>query len=143
MVIWGNILSEQQEKGATKSKCQIRGKMYDFNIPGNFTRGCYLSKATVILVQGENNLFTTSYYLLLFSDKDGQIKDIHQAELIPTQPTQLSFWNKFWELQFKMILSSPSKEMEHKYSSSPIDWPFMMKNVAYWMNGNTNVSKTF
>jgi dolichyl-phosphate-mannose-protein mannosyltransferase len=60
--------------------------------------------------------------------------------MIPLNPTYLSFWQKFSELQYRMIMMGQDKDIEHKYSSSPLDWPFMKKNVAYWLSDNSNVS---
>ena len=62
-----------------------------------------------------------------------------QSEMIPLEPTHLSFWTKFTELQLKMLLGK-AEEMEHKYSTEPLEWPLMDKNVAYWMSSNSNVS---
>lgn len=71
-------------------------------------------------------------------DKEGQTRDIAHSEMIPTEPTRLSFWTKFLELQYKMFMAKGDVEMEHKYSSEPIQWPFLSKNVAYWMSPNNN-----
>lgn len=75
-------------------------------------------------------------------DKEGQTRDIAHSEMIPTEPTRLSFWTKFLELQYKMFMAKGDVEMEHKYSSEPIQWPLLSKNVAYWMSPNSNVSGT-
>ena len=40
----------------------------------------------------------------------------------------------------KMLFSQHDAELEHKYSSSPLDWPMMSKNIAYWMSSENNVS---
>ena len=66
--------------------------------------------------------------------------EVIRHEMIPMNPTHLSFWQKFWELHYKMIMTGHDRDMEHKYSSSPLDWPFMKKNVAYWLSDNSNVS---
>lgn len=71
-------------------------------------------------------------------DKESQTRDMAQSEMIPTEPTHLSFWTKFLELQYKMFMAKGDVEMEHKYSSEPIQWPFLSKNMAYWMSPNSN-----
>lgn len=73
-------------------------------------------------------------------DITGHLQDLASAEMIPLEPTHLSFWAKLWEVQMKMLFSQHDAELEHKYSSSPLDWPFMSKNIAYWMSGTNNVS---
>ncbi|XP_046370265.2 protein O-mannosyl-transferase 1-like [Haliotis rufescens] len=71
-------------------------------------------------------------------EKDKQSLDLRQSEMIPLEPTHLSFWSKFLELQMKMIFSNQDAELEHKYSSDPTEWPFMSKNIAYWMSPFSN-----
>ncbi|GAB1607719.1 protein O-mannosyl-transferase 1-like [Argonauta hians] len=72
------------------------------------------------------------------SGKEGQTRELSEAEMIPSEPTQLSLWAKFVELQVKMLSSSHDVELEHKYSSGPLEWPLMDKNVAYWISADTN-----
>nr|XP_022326265.1 protein O-mannosyl-transferase 1-like [Crassostrea virginica] len=71
-------------------------------------------------------------------DKEAQTRDMAHAEMIPTEPTHLSFWTKFLELQYKMFMAKGDVEMEHKYSSEPLQWPILSKNVAYWMSPRSN-----
>ena len=80
------------------------------------------------------------YVCIVDVEKDGQSQSLRQAEMIPLEPTHLSFWTKFWELQLKMVLSTQDAELEHKYCSEPFDWPFMTRNIAYWMSSHSNVS---
>lgn len=37
-----------------------------------------------------------------------------------------------------MLLSNQDAKLEHKYSSGPRDWPFMNRNIAYWMSAADN-----
>lgn len=64
--------------------------------------------------------------------------DVRDEDLLPLASTQLSFWSKLWELQWKMATSRQDTELEHKFSSTPTDWPFMARNIAYWMSPNSN-----
>ncbi|KAK3088845.1 hypothetical protein FSP39_024538 [Pinctada imbricata] len=80
----------------------------------------------------EEHRFTRS------EEKEAQFRDLAQSELIPMQPTHLSFWTKFAELQLKMFLAHGEIDMEHKYSSTPLEWPLASKNVAYWMSPSSN-----
>ncbi|KAH9495695.1 hypothetical protein Btru_016069 [Bulinus truncatus] len=72
------------------------------------------------------------------SEKEKQAAELQQAELIPLKPTYLSFWAKLYELQIKMLLSNQDAHLEHKYSSGPTEWPFMQRNIAYWMSSHDN-----
>ncbi|XP_059150933.1 protein O-mannosyl-transferase 1-like [Physella acuta] len=80
----------------------------------------------------EEHRYTTS------SEKEKQAAELQQAELIPLKPTYLSFWAKLYELQIKMIFSNQDAKLEHKYSSGPKEWPFMSRNIAYWMSSSDN-----
>lgn len=82
----------------------------------------------------------TLLWVSLGQDKEAQTRDMAHAEMIPTEPTHLSFWTKFLELQYKMFMAKGDVEMEHKYSSEPLQWPLLSKNVAYWMSPGSNVS---
>lgn len=61
------------------------------------------------------------------------------AEMIPTKPTTLSFFEKFAELQYKMLWSQTLTDAPtHMYGSYPLDWPFMSKGIAYWVDAKSN-----
>ena len=60
--------------------------------------------------------------------------------MIPTHRTTLTFWDKFKELQIKM-LSHVEPIQSHMYSSEPLDWPFMNKGIAYWVAKDSNVNQ--
>ena len=73
--------------------------------------------------------------------KEGEsFAEVRDEDLLPLAPTRLSFWAKLWEVQLKMLLSHQDTELEHKFSSSPTEWPFMVRNIAYWMSPSSNVS---
>ncbi|XP_052789205.1 protein O-mannosyltransferase 1-like [Mya arenaria] len=98
-----------------------------------------LEVATDRIVQQEATIWNVEEHRYTKDeDKDLQMASLQLSEMIPTKPTELSFWEKFIELQLKMLFVSADKEMEHKYASSPLEWPLMNKNVAYWMSGNSN-----
>ena len=64
------------------------------------------------------------------------------AEMIPSSKLDLSFWDKFWELQIKMLLVNQENVASHMYASDPTEWPFMSKGIAYWVSPKSNVSKS-
>lgn len=57
--------------------------------------------------------------------------------MIPTAPTTLSFWDKFIELQSKMLWTTDLLQ-SHMYSSEPLEWPLMSKGIAYWVDKSSN-----
>lgn len=63
--------------------------------------------------------------------------------MIPPKGTKLGLWERFWELQYKILFSSPSTQNvhSHMYSSEPLDWPLMVRGVAYWLSEHDNVCK--
>ncbi|KAL8621100.1 hypothetical protein ACOMHN_048142 [Nucella lapillus] len=72
--------------------------------------------------------------------KEGEesVADVGAGDLLPLEPTKLSFFAKMWELQAKMLTSRQDTELEHKFSSTPSDWPLMERNIAYWMSPSNN-----
>lgn len=73
------------------------------------------------------------------ADQRERERQLVNAEMIPTQATSLTFFEKFIELQFKMLFSSgPETQPTHMYSSEPLDWPLMSKGIAYWVDANSN-----
>lgn len=59
--------------------------------------------------------------------------------MIPTSPTKLSFWEKFFELHYKMMFVSTDSVQNHMYSSEPFEWPLMSRGIAYWVSSASNV----
>lgn len=57
--------------------------------------------------------------------------------MIPTAPTVLSFWQKFKELQLKMMWHTEPIQ-SHLYGSEPLEWPLMSKGIAYWVAKTSN-----
>lgn len=89
----------------------------------------------------KNNFKFSCFCLVLKGEKhEEQVIELARTEMIPMQPTYLSFWQKFLELQLKMVMIIEDPQSEHKYSSSPLDWPLMKRNVAYWLSDTSNVS---
>ncbi|XP_058459751.1 protein O-mannosyltransferase 1 [Malaya genurostris] len=70
-------------------------------------------------------------------DKKDVLEKLLKTEMIPTEPTKLSFWEKFSELQMKMLFHTEKME-GHMYSSEPFEWPSMDKGIAYWVDGTSN-----
>ncbi|VVC38729.1 Hypothetical protein CINCED_3A015703 [Cinara cedri] len=67
-------------------------------------------------------------------------RELVAAEMIPSKGTKLGLWERFWELQYKVIFSSPNTQNvhSHMYSSEPLDWPLMVRGVAYWLSEHDN-----
>ncbi|XP_055299560.1 protein O-mannosyltransferase 1 [Sitodiplosis mosellana] len=73
------------------------------------------------------------------ADQRERERQMVKAEMIPTKPTSLTFFEKFMEIQFKMLWPSASEAVQtHMYSSEPLDWPLMSKGIAYWVDKNSN-----
>ena len=74
--------------------------------------------------------------------EDGSFKvQLHDSTLIPLEATQLPFFTKFRELFFKCVTSRHDANMEHRFSSEPFEWPFMTKNIAYWLDGQSALAQ--
>lgn len=71
-------------------------------------------------------------------DQKERERDLITAEMIPTSPTSLSFWDKFLELHYKMWFSGSESVQNHMYSSEPLEWPLMSRGIAYWISTTSN-----
>lgn len=72
-------------------------------------------------------------------DKKERERQLVHAEMIPTTATHLSFWEKFLELQYKMLFTSQEYVQNHMFSSEPLEWPFLTRGIAYWVSSESNV----
>lgn len=70
-------------------------------------------------------------------DQKERERQLLNAEMIPTAPTVLSFWQKFKELQHKMLWHTEPIQ-SHMYGSEPLEWPLMSKGIAYWVAKTSN-----
>lgn len=70
-------------------------------------------------------------------DQKERERQLLNAEMIPIEPTVLSFFDKFWELQLKMVWHSDNIQ-SHMYSSEPLEWPLLTKGIAYWVDKKSN-----
>lgn len=73
-------------------------------------------------------------------DRRERERELVTAEMIPTGATQLTFWEKFLELQYKMIAHAPDAPLGHMFASEPAEWPLLARSIAYWLSPNSNVS---
>lgn len=71
-------------------------------------------------------------------DQKQRERELINAEMIPLQATALSFWEKFAELQVKMLFSGQEGQNSHMYSSGPLEWPLMSRGIAYWVSNESN-----
>lgn len=71
-------------------------------------------------------------------DQKQRERELINAEMIPLRATTLSFWEKFVELQIKMLFSGQESQSSHMYSSEPLEWPFMSRGIAYWISNDSN-----
>ncbi|XP_071520863.1 protein O-mannosyltransferase 1 isoform X1 [Panulirus ornatus] len=76
-------------------------------------------------------------------DKKEREKDILQSEMIPMERKNLTFWNKLFELQYKMLFNNQENVAGHMYASEPLDWLSLKRGVAYWISANSNAQIHF
>ena len=62
------------------------------------------------------------------------------TDFIPLEPTQLTFWEKFFELQIRMLFISNENVQNHMYTSSPWEWLILTRGIAYWVSPESNVT---
>ncbi|XP_034244054.1 protein O-mannosyltransferase 1 [Thrips palmi] len=71
-------------------------------------------------------------------DQKERERELVNAEMIPMSATKLTFWDKFLELQYKMLFSNTESVQNHMYSSDPLEWPLLTRGVAYWVSRDSN-----
>lgn len=71
-------------------------------------------------------------------DQKERERELVNAEMIPLSATKLTFWDKFLELQYKMLFSNTESVQNHMYSSDPLEWPLLTRGVAYWVSRDSN-----
>lgn len=71
-------------------------------------------------------------------DKSTIEKEMLTHELIPEKQTVLSFWDKFLELQFKMLITNQENVQNHNFASDPTEWPFLTRGIAYYIAKDSN-----
>ena len=75
------------------------------------------------------------------ADQKERERDMVDAEFVPLTPTFLSFWEKMKELQYKMLTFDQENIPDHMFAcDSPLDWLFLTKGIAYWIDSSSNVS---
>ncbi|KAJ1553771.1 hypothetical protein HK405_006936 [Cladochytrium tenue] len=58
--------------------------------------------------------------------------EVGEEQQKPKGEKQLSFLQKFLELQSAMIAHNAGLTKPHPYSSTPITWPFVVRGISYW-----------
>ncbi|XP_068241899.1 protein O-mannosyltransferase 1 [Palaemon carinicauda] len=76
-------------------------------------------------------------------DKKEREKELIRTEMIPMERKNLTFWNKFYELQYKMLFNNQENVAGHMYASEPLDWLLLKRGVAYWISSNSNAQIHF
>ena len=71
-------------------------------------------------------------------DKTTIEKEMMTHELIPQEETVLSFWDKFFELQMKMLITNQENVQNHNFASDPTEWPFLTRGIAYFIAKDSN-----
>ncbi|XP_043287433.1 protein O-mannosyltransferase 1 [Venturia canescens] len=71
-------------------------------------------------------------------DQKQRERELINAEMIPLGATSLSFFEKFLELQMKMLFGGQDGQNSHMYSSGPLEWPLMTRGIAYWVASDSN-----
>ncbi|KAF0357977.1 glycosyltransferase family 39 protein [Gigaspora margarita] len=57
--------------------------------------------------------------------------------LTPEPPKRhLPFFAKFFELQRLMLSHNSGLTKPHPYSSTPVNWPFLVRGISFWTNNN-------
>lgn len=91
------------------------------------------------VIQQEDTIWNVEEHRYTKSeDEKERERDMVKAEMIPLSATTLTFWDKFYELQYKMFFNNQENVQNHMYSSEPIEWPLTGRGIAYWVSTEHN-----
>jgi len=77
----------------------------------------------------EEHRFTKS------DDQKERELQLGREEFVPLEPTTLTFFEKFYELHYKLLSYQHESIKDHIYATeSPLDWIFMSRGTAYWVD---------
>jgi len=91
-------------------------------------------------IQQADTVWNVEEHRYTQNDKDKSTieKEMMTHELIPEGQTQLTFWEKFWELQVKMLITNQENVQNHNFASDPTEWPFLTRGIAYYIAKESN-----
>merc|ERR1711962_66376 len=91
-------------------------------------------------IQQADTVWNVEEHRYTQNDKDKSTieKEMMTHELIPEGQTQLTFWEKFFELQFKMLITNQENVQNHNFASDPTEWPFLTRGIAYFIAKDSN-----
>lgn len=92
-----------------------------------------------VMVNQPNTIFNVEEhrYTRNEDERDRQL-ELMTTDFIPLEPTQLTFWEKFFELQVRMLFISNENVQNHMYTSSPWEWLILTRGIAYWVSTESN-----
>nr|CAG4638251.1 EOG090X015P [Cyclestheria hislopi] len=95
--------------------------------------------AADVMVNQPDTLFNVEEHRYTRNDdeRDRQLEFIN-SDFIPLEPTQMTFWEKFFELQLRMLFISNENVQNHMYTSSPWEWLTLTRGIAYWVAPDSN-----
>ncbi|MCL4122913.1 UNVERIFIED_CONTAM: hypothetical protein GTU68_050730, partial [Idotea baltica] len=76
-------------------------------------------------------------------DQKEREKELIKQEMIPTERRNLTFFDKLYELQYKMIFNNQENVAGHMYASDPLDWLSLKRGVAYYVSSSSNAQVHF
>lgn len=70
-------------------------------------------------------------------DQKEREQQLGHAEFVPLEPTSLTFFEKFFELHYKLLSYQQDSIKDHIYAcESPLDWILSSKGTAYWVQNS-------
>ncbi|EFX72725.1 hypothetical protein DAPPUDRAFT_227345 [Daphnia pulex] len=92
-----------------------------------------------VMVNQPNTIFNVEEhrYTRNEDEKDRQL-ELMTTDFIPLEPVVMGFWEKFFELQIRMLFISNENVQNHMYTSSPWEWLVLTRGIAYWVSPESN-----
>nr|CAG4643018.1 EOG090X015P [Ilyocryptus agilis] len=92
-----------------------------------------------VMINQPNTIFNVEEhrYTRNEDERDRQM-ELMTTDFIPLEPVQMNFWEKFLELQVRMLFISNENVQNHMYTSSPWEWLVLTRGIAYWVSTDSN-----
>jgi len=92
-----------------------------------------------VMIEQENTVFNVEEHRYTKNEeKASREMELLNSDFVPLEPVKMSFLEKFFELQVRMIFVSNENVQNHIYTSSPWEWLTLTRGIAYWVDSKSN-----
>jgi len=92
-----------------------------------------------VMIEQDNTVFNVEEHRYTKNEeKTSRELELLNSDFVPLEPVKMTFLEKFFELQIRMIFVSNENVQNHIYTSSPWEWLTLTRGIAYWVDSKSN-----